>query len=204
MTDLAATYTLPGDIWLSDNSWTHPSWTVADLVAAKRGRTISVVLPALNEEETVGTVVETISPLLGGLVDELIVLDSGSTDDTEIVAVAAGARVVSREQALSEVEPRPGKGEVLWRSLAATTGDIVVFVDSDLIEPDPMFVPRLVGPLLTAEGIHLVKGFYRRPLRVGQQTQAGAGGRVTELTARPLLNLFYPELSGVVQPLAGE
>lgn len=204
MTDLAAAYTLPGDIWLSDNSWTHPSWTVADLVAAKAGRTISVVLPALNEEETVGSVVDTISPLLGGLVDELIVLDSGSTDDTEIRAIAAGARVVSREQALPEVEPRPGKGEVLWRSLAATTGDIVVFVDSDLIEPDPMFVPRLVGPLLTGQGIHLVKGFYRRPLKSAKGEDAHGGGRVTELVARPLLAALRPELGCVIQPLSGE
>src|SRR6201991_5325569 len=109
--------------WMTDHSWQRPSWTVAELEAAKGGRTISVVLPALNEEETVGTVVETITPLLGGLVDELIVVDSGSTDDTEIRAVAAGPRVISRETALPEVEPQAGKGEVLWRSLAATTGD---------------------------------------------------------------------------------
>jgi len=204
MTDLAATYTLPGDIWLSDNSWTHPTWTVADLVAAKHGRTISVVLPALNEEETVGSVVETISPLLGNLVDELIVLDSGSTDDTEIRAITAGARVVSREQALPEVEPLPGKGEVLWRSLAATKGDIVVFVDSDLIDPDPMFVPRLVGPLLTGVGVHLVKGFYRRPLKSARGEDAHGGGRVTELVARPLLAALRPELGCVIQPLSGE
>ena len=135
----------------------------------RRGRTISVVLPALNEEETVDSVVETITPLLGGLVDELIVLDSGSTDDTEIRAIAAGARVVSRERRCPRSQPQPGKGEVLWRSLAATSGDIVVFVDSDLIDPDPMFVPKLVGPLLTADGVHLVKGFYRRPLKVERQ-----------------------------------
>src|SRR5882757_10857757 len=124
--------------WLTDHSWQRPSWTAAELEAAKGGRSISVVLPALNEEETVGSVVETITPLLGGLVDELIVLDSGSTDDTEIRAVAAGARVISRDGALPEAEPQPGKGEVLWRSLAAATGDIIVFVDSDLIDPDPM------------------------------------------------------------------
>ena len=110
-------------------------------------------------------------------------LDSGSTDDTEIRAVAAGARVVSREQALPEVEPQPGKGEVLWRSLAATTGDLVVFVDSDLIDPDPMFVPKLLGPLLTVDGVHLVKGFYRRPLKVSGSEDANGGGRVTELVA---------------------
>ncbi len=160
---------LPGDVWLADRSWTRPHWTVDELVAAKAGRTISVVLPALNEEDTVESVIDSISPLVGGLVDELIVLDSGSTDDTEIRAIAAGARVVTREQALPEIPPRPGKGEVLWRSLAATSGDIVVFVDSDLIDPHPMFVPRLLGPLLTEDGIHLVKSFYRRPLNWRRQ-----------------------------------
>ena len=180
------------------------AWTVAELEAAKAGRTISVVLPALDEEETIGSVVESIAPMLGGLVDELIVLDSGSEDDTEIRAIAAGARVVSREQALPELAPRPGKGEVLWRSLAATFGDIVVFVDSDLIDPDPMFVPGLVGPLLLGDGIHLVKGFYRRPLRVGGHEDVSGGGRVTELVARPLLAALRPELGCVLQPLGGE
>jgi len=192
---------LPGDTWLSDRSWIRPSWTVGELVAAKAGRTISVVLPALNEEGTIESVVDSISPVVGGLVDELIVLDSGSTDDTEIRAIAAGARVVTREQALPDVPPRPGKGEVLWRSLAATSGDIVVFVDSDLIDPHPMFVPWLVGPLLTGDGVHLVKSFYRRPLHGGAAT---GGGRVTELVARPLLAALRPELSCVLQPLGGE
>ncbi|MGA3252748.1 MAG: glucosyl-3-phosphoglycerate synthase, partial [Mycobacterium sp.] len=144
---------------------------------------------------------------------ELIVLDSGSTDDTEIRAIAAGARVVSREQALPEVPTRPGKGEALWRSLAATSGDIVVFVDSDLISPHPMFVPWLVGPLLTRDGIDLVKSFYRRPLKVAEVSEVGdvgggssaiGGGRVTELVARPLLAALRPELGGILQPLGGE
>jgi len=201
---------LPGDVWLSDRSWTRPHWTVDELVAAKAGRTISVVLPALNEEDTVESVIDSISPLVGGLVDELIVLDSGSTDDTEIRAIAAGARVVTREQALPHIPPRPGKGEVLWRSLAATEGDFVVFVDSDLIDPHPMFVPRMLGPLLAEDGVHLVKSFYRRPLNIGDVSDssgrdgATGGGRVTELVARPLLGLWWPELSGVIQPLAGE
>ena len=103
--------------------------------------------------------------------------------------------MVSREEALPELAPQPGKGEALWRSLAATTGDIIAFVDSDLIDPDPMFVPKLVGPLLTVDGVHLVKGFYRRPLMVSGREDANGGGRVTQLVARPLLAALRPELS---------
>jgi glucosyl-3-phosphoglycerate synthase len=189
---------------LAERTWSRPDWTVAELVAAKAGRTISVVLPALNEQATIESVIDSITGLVDNLVDELIVLDSGSTDDTEIRSIAAGARVVSREQAVPEVPPQPGKGEALWRSLAATSGDIVVFVDSDLIDPDPMFVPNLVGPLLTGDGIHLVKGFYRRPLKVNGTEDATGGGRVTELVARPLLTALRPELGTVLQPLGGE
>ncbi len=194
----------PGDVWLSSQGWQRPDWTLEDLVAAKHGRTVSVVLPALDEEKTVGAVVRTITPMLGGLVDELIVLDSGSTDATDARAREAGARVVRREEALPEVAPQPGKGEALWRSLAATTGDIVVFIDSDLIDPDPMFVPRLVGPILTEDGVRLVRGYYRRPLKVGDAEDASGGGRVTELVARPLLAALRPELGCILQPLGGE
>lgn len=190
--------------WLARRTWNRPTWTAAELEGAKDGRTVSVVLPALNEAGTVGAVIETITPMLGGLVDELIVLDSGSTDDTVKCASQAGARVVRREDALPEIPPHPGKGEALWRSLAATTGDVIVFIDSDLIDADPLFVPRLVGPMLTEDGIHLVRGFYRRPLRVGGGEDANGGGRVTELVARPLLAALRPELSGVLQPLGGE
>ncbi len=192
--------------WMTTHSWNRPTWTVAELTEAKAaaGTTVSVVLPALDEEDTVGAVVDSIAPMLGGLVDELIVLDSGSTDDTGIRAVAAGARVISREQALPELAPQPGKGEVLWRSLAATTGDLIVFVDADLIDPDPMFVPRLLGPLLTGSGISLVKGYYRRPLKISGSEDASGGGRVTELVARPLLTALRPELGLLLQPLGGE
>ncbi|MFT3900594.1 MAG: glucosyl-3-phosphoglycerate synthase [Gordonia sp. (in: high G+C Gram-positive bacteria)] len=185
-------------------TWDRPTWTVDELVAAKGGRTIAVVLPALNEADTVAGVVDSIKPLLGSLVDDLVVLDSGSTDATAAQARAAGARVVSREEALPQVPPVDGKGEVLWRSIAATTADILVFIDSDLVAPDPMFVPKLVGPILTKPAIELVKGYYRRPWRTAAQHVEDGGGRVTELVARPLLAALRPELSHVVQPLGGE
>jgi glucosyl-3-phosphoglycerate synthase len=195
------------DEWFARRTWQQPEWTVEDLVHAKRGRTVSVVLPALNEQETVGPIVAAILPLTQGpapLVDELVVLDSGSTDETRARAAAAGARVIRREEVLSDIEPVPGKGEVLWRSLAATTGDLVVYLDSDLVDFDPGFVPALLGPLLTEPGVHLVKGFYRRPLRLETSELETGGGRVTELLARPLLAALRPELSGIVQPLGGE
>ncbi|MFT4088125.1 MAG: glucosyl-3-phosphoglycerate synthase [Gordonia sp. (in: high G+C Gram-positive bacteria)] len=190
--------------WSHTHTWDRPTWTVDELVAAKDGRTVSVVLPALDEQDTVAGVIASIAPLLGGLVDELLVLDSGSTDDTAAVARRAGARVVTREEALPGVEPVPGKGEALWRALAATSGDLVAFVDSDLIDPDPMFVPKMLGPLLTRPGVHLVKGYYRRPLRTSSGQEATGGGRVTELMARPLLTALKPELGEVIQPLGGE
>jgi len=180
----------PGDIWLSKRSWNRRGWTIGQLEEAKAGRTISVVLPALNEEETVESVIDSISPLVDALVDELIVLDSGSTDDTEIRAIAAGARVVSREQAFAGVPTRPGKGEALWRSLAATSGDIVVFVDSDLINsPTRCSCPWLVGPCCSAEGIHPGQELLPAPAQCRRRGVAArappVAGRVTELVARP-------------------
>ncbi|SFQ19331.1 glucosyl-3-phosphoglycerate synthase [Amycolatopsis arida] len=190
--------------WFARRTWQAPRWTAGELCAAKRGRTVSVVLPALDEEHTVAGVVGSVRPLLGSLVDELVVMDSGSTDGTVAAATTAGARVVRREDVLPDLAPRPGKGEVLWRSLAATRGDLVVFLDSDLVDPDPAFVPTLLGPLLTEPGVHLVKGFYRRPLRLETAEQGTGGGRVTELLARPVLGALRPELAGLVQPLGGE
>jgi glucosyl-3-phosphoglycerate synthase len=189
--------------WFAERTWQSPSWTLDDLLRAKVSRTVSVVLPALNEEATVADVIASVRPYLGNLVDELVVVDSGSTDRTVEVSLAAGARVVRRNEVLPELEPVPGKGEVLWRSLAATTGDLLVFLDSDLIDPDPEFTPRLLGPMLLEPDVHLVKGFYRRPL-TSEGTAGSGGGRVTELMARPLLSTLRPELTGVIQPLGGE
>ncbi|WP_420714226.1 glucosyl-3-phosphoglycerate synthase [Gordonia sp. SL306] len=190
--------------WLESNTWDRPEWSIDELIAHKEGRSISVVLPALDEERTVGSVIASIMPLVGGLVDEVVVVDSGSSDATMARAAAAGARVESRESALPGVAPLPGKGEVLWRSLATTIGDIVVYVDSDLVDPDPMYVPRLVGPLLMLPELQLVKGYYRRPLMGSGGIDPTGGGRVTELVVRPLVAALRPELSALIQPLAGE
>jgi glucosyl-3-phosphoglycerate synthase len=193
--------------WFSEATVQRAPWTAEQLVAAKHGRTVSVVLPALNEQATVGALVDALRPLVGGLIDELVVMDSGSTDCTAELAREAGARVVQRTDVLPELAPWPGKGEVLWRSLAATAGDVLVFIDSDLIDFDAGFVPALLGPVLLqrrSKRVALVKGFYRRPLRIESAELGNGGGRVTELLARPLLNALRPELAGVIQPLGGE
>ncbi|MFG2227449.1 glucosyl-3-phosphoglycerate synthase [Streptomyces sp. NPDC050161] len=198
--------------WLEHRSWSAADRPLGQLLDAKRqtGRTVSVVLPALDEEATVGTIAAAIRAALMTpdvpLVDELVVLDSGSTDRTAEVAAAAGARVVHRDTVLPRLPALPGKGEVLWRSLLATRGDIVCFVDADLRAFSPDFVSGIVGPLLTDPDIQFVKAMYDRPLETGGAPGSGAGqgGRVTELVARPLLNLHWPQLAGFVQPLGGE
>ncbi|MEV3856022.1 glucosyl-3-phosphoglycerate synthase [Streptomyces sp. NPDC050095] len=192
--------------WLSRRSWSVADRPLHQLIAAKRtsGQKVSVVLPALDEESTVGEIVTVIRRELMTqavpLVDELVVVDSGSTDRTSEVAAAAGARVVHRDTILPRIPARPGKGEVLWRSLFVTSGDIVCFVDADLKEFSADFVSGIVGPLLTDPGVDFVKAMYDRPLGGA----AGQGGRVTELMARPILNLHWPQLAGFVQPLGGE
>ncbi|MEV7585619.1 glucosyl-3-phosphoglycerate synthase [Streptomyces erythrochromogenes] len=193
--------------WLADRSWSAADRPLDQLLDLKRaaGTTVSVVLPALDEEATVGAIVEVVRrELIEGLpvplVDELVVVDSGSADRTAEVAAKAGARVVHRDEILPRIPALPGKGEVLWRSLLATTGDVVCFVDADLRDFSASFVSGIVGPLLTDPGVQFVKAMYDRPLG----DAPGQGGRVTELVARPLLNLHWPQLAGFVQPLGGE
>ncbi|MDQ0960963.1 glucosyl-3-phosphoglycerate synthase [Streptomyces sp. B4I13] len=191
--------------WLSTRSWSLTDRPLHRILAAKQrtGQSVSVVLPALNEEETVGEIVAVIRHDLMRqvpLVDEIVVVDSGSTDRTSEVAAAAGARVVHRDEILPRIPAAPGKGEVLWRSLLVTRGDVVCFIDADLREFSSDFVSGIVGPLLTDPDVDLVKAMYDRPLGGA----AGQGGRVTELMARPLLNMHWPQLAGFVQPLGGE
>lgn len=183
--------------------------TMRELAARKlgSGERVSVVLPALNESETIGEICAIIRDRLMGarpIVDELLVVDCSSTDGTPQIAEENGARVYDVGDLVPEIPVAPGKGEALWRSLSAVAGDIVVWIDSDIRNFSPRFVTRLVAPLLTDPTISFVKAFYRRPIARGNELVPDEGGRVTELLARPLLASLFPELSGFAQPLAGE
>ncbi len=198
------------DKWFAEN--TYHANEFADLkllmeLKSQQGVSISLALPALNEEETVGKVIQTIKTALMDnvpLLDEIVLIDSNSEDRTRQIAESLGVPVYIHQQILPEYGARRGKGEALWKSLYVTRGDIVLWIDTDIVNIHPRFIYGLIGPLLSTPSIQFVKGFYRRPLKVGDKIQASGGGRVTELTARPLINLFYPQLSGVIQPLSGE
>jgi glucosyl-3-phosphoglycerate synthase len=201
------------DAWFDANTsswWDH---SLGDLLDAKAAGalTVSLVVPARNEAATVGDVVSRVREALvetTDLLDEIVVIDSDSTDDTYAVAADAGAVVHRSAEIRPDLGTVPGKGEAMWKSLFVTRGDVLVFMDADLLDWDTHFVPGLLGPLLTRPEIALVKGFYERPLLGGggsaDPSAAYEGGRVTELTARPLIGVLYPELAGLVQPLAGE
>jgi glucosyl-3-phosphoglycerate synthase len=173
----------------------------------KQGLTVSLGLPALNEEKTIGLVIRRIKgPLMDRvpLIDQLVVIDSDSTDRTADIARELGVPVVRHSRILPEVGSHVGKGEALWKSLHVLDGDIVAWIDTDIRNIQPRFVFGLIGPLLREPRIQYVKGFYQRPIREGDKLVPEGGGRVTELMARPLINLFFPELSGMIQPLSGE
>jgi glucosyl-3-phosphoglycerate synthase len=192
--------------WFGRRTSRWQDWPLDDLLAAKRQQnaTISVVIPARNEERTVAGVVGAIARALHPLVDELVVMDSDSTDATASVAARAGAVVHRTAEVLPAAGSFAGKGEALWKSLAVTDGDLLVFVDADLTSWGPHFVSGLLGPLLAEPAVQLVKGFYTRVRTETDGSTSTEGGRVTELVARPLISLWWPELAGVVQPLAGE
>lgn len=198
------------DKWFAENTYQADEFKPLDQLLAlkeKQDVTISLALPALNEEETVGHVIKTVKSALmdkAPLLDEIVLIDSNSHDRTRAIASELGIPVYVHQELLPQLGARRGKGEALWKSLLVTRGDIVLWIDTDVVNIHPRFVYGVLGPMLVDPKIQFVKGFYRRPLKVGDKIQAGGGGRVTELTARPMLNLFYPELSGVVQPLSGE
>jgi glucosyl-3-phosphoglycerate synthase len=198
------------DRWFAENTFHAREFSdIARLVEAKRrgGLTISLGLPTLNEEATIGPILRRTKEYLverHRLVDEVVVIDSGSTDRTVEIARDHGVEVVQHSAILPEYGSFAGKGEALWKSLHQLRGDIVAWCDTDISNFHPRFVYGVVGPLLGDPRIGYVKGFYKRPLRFGTELVTAGGGRVTELTARPVINLFYPELSGVVQPLSGE
>ena len=198
------------DTWFVENTFSSAEFAdLGRLVDAKQrqGLRISVGLPTLNEEATVAKVIRVIRSRLMErfpLVDELMVIDSDSADHTREIARAEGVPVHIHQQTLPELGAYRGKGEAMWKSLHVLTGDLIVWIDTDVTNIHPKFVYGILGPLLLRPEIAFVKAFYRRPLNVGGELQATGGGRVTELAARPLLNLFFPELSGMIQPLAGE
>jgi glucosyl-3-phosphoglycerate synthase len=184
-------------------------WDLATLLERKRltGLSTSLVVPARNEAATVGEVVGRVREALmetAALLDEIVVIDSDSTDATHEVASAAGATVHRSREIRPELGTHPGKGEAMWKSQFVTRGDLVVFMDADLVDWDTHFVRGLLGPLLADDGVALVKGLYERPSLDDGAGGELEGGRVTELVARPLIALEWPELSWLVQPLAGE
>ena len=178
-------------------------WTRERLEAIKADSTLAVVIPALNEEGTIAQVVSAIVAELGEFVDELVVMDSLSSDRTAEVAANAGARVHSVADVRPDLGVHSGKGEALWKSQFVTSADVVAFIDADLTEWGTHFVRGVVGPLLSDPQVALCRGFYDRVLDIDGDVTL-EGGRVTELVARPWLTLFRPELAAIVQPLAGE
>jgi len=198
------------DRWFAESNYHHSEF--ADLrrlvgLKEKRGLTISLILPTLDEEATIGPIVRTARTALMErvpLIDELLVIDSASHDRTGEIAAMEGARVVQHADVLPQYGTYRGKGEALWKSLYETSGDLVVWCDTDVSEWEPRMAYGTLGPLLTEPRISYVKGYYERPIVEGGLLKEGGGGRVTELVARPFINLFFPELSGMIQPLAGE
>jgi len=198
------------DRWFAENTFSSTEYDdLQRLLALKhqQGVRISLGLPTLNEEQTIGDIIGQVQEHLmekTPLLDEVVLIDSGSQDRTREIAAARGVPVYVHQEILPQYGAFSGKGEALWKSLYVLTGDIVAWCDTDIKNFHPRFVYGVIGPLLRERRLVYCKGFYRRPIQFGEKIQASGGGRVTELTARPLLNLFYPELSGMLQPLSGE
>ncbi len=174
-----------------------------ELLLERKRHSLTVVLPAREVADTVGEIVERILAL-DGLVDQVLVVDADSADGSAEVARAAGAEVVGEADLLPEQGAMLGKGDAMWRALSFARGDLVAYIDSDTRDFDPAFVTGLFGPLICEPDVEFVKGAYSRPFTAGDAVVPDGGGRVSQLTARPLLDAFYPDLAGLEQPLAGE
>lgn len=196
--------------WLKTNTFHHSDFSdIGKLVHAKqkRGIVISLCLPTLNEEKTVGKEIVLLKSELMSrypLLDEIAVIDSGSTDRTREVAMSFGADVYLASDILPDMGWKRGKGENLWKAIYQLRGDIIVYIDADIKNIRPRFVYGLLGPLITRPEIGYVKAFYDRPLAVSKGVRLSGGGRVTEILVRPLFSLFFPELTAMIQPLSGE
>src|ERR687896_928488 len=199
--------------WFEKRSYSHEEFSdVKELARRKRelGLTVSLVLPSRNVADTIGGIVERINalneeaPLGTPLVDQTLVVDADSSDGTAEVAAARGAEVYSENELLSHYGDAHGKGDAMWRSLSVARGDLIMFIDADTKDFKPQLFFGVLGPILYVPEVRFVKAAYRRPFKSHETVEVDGGGRVTELTAKPLFNLFYPELSGFVQPLAGE
>jgi len=196
--------------WLKEHTFDYRSfWDLRHMVEEKQrqGLTISLCIPTLNEEKTIGKEVVILrSELLQRypLLDEIAIIDSGSTDQTREVAASFGADVYLSREILPELGEKKGKGENLWKAIYQLKGDILVYVDADIKNIHPRFVYGLVAPLIYRPEIKYVKAFYERPLAFSQDVRPSGGGRVTEILVRPLFSLFFPELTAIIQPLSGE
>lgn len=196
--------------WIKDNTYHHSQfWDLKKLVDAKEEQelSISLCLPTLNEEKTVGKEIILFKSELQDrypLLDEIAVIDSGSEDNTLEVAESFGADTYLAEDILPGLEFKKGKGENLWKAIYQLKGDIIVYVDADISNIHPRFVYGLVAPLIYRQEVQYVKAFYDRPLAVSGGIRPSGGGRVTEILIRPLFSLFFPELTGIIQPLSGE
>ena len=196
--------------WLKTNTFHHSAFGDLNALVTekqKQGLTVSLCIPTLNEDRTIGKeVVIFKSELMHRypLVDEIAVIDSGSTDQTAEVARAFGADVYLARDILPAYGQKRGKGENLWKAIYQLRGDIIVYIDADIKNIHPRFVYGLVAPLIYRPEIHYSKAFYDRPLASSQGIRPSGGGRVTEILIRPLFSLFFPELTALIQPLSGE
>jgi glucosyl-3-phosphoglycerate synthase len=180
----------------------HSEFPLGALLERKR-EAVTVVLPTREVADTIGTIVEQLQSL-GGLIDQILVVDAASEDGTADIASRLGAEVHQESELVPEFGPARGKGDAMWRALAVARGELIVYLDSDTRGFSAHFATGMLGPLICETGPQFVKGFFRRPFTDESGERPLDGGRVTELTARPLLSAFYPELAGFVQPLAGE